>query len=150
MHVKEYHHTCSDSGYFRHPFRHVSDAYTVPVLDITLCNLGQATLSFKTQLLFLYTAANKLEASCHCPHTFKTQLLFLYTAANKLEASCHCPHTFKTILSPPFILLHVPANPQPTVECQYLHTGLLHPLLILPFPYAIPIFPVQLTVLGLP
>ena len=59
MHVKKYH-TCSDSGYFHHPFRHVSDAYTVPVLDITFCNLCQATLSFKTQLLFLYTAANKL------------------------------------------------------------------------------------------
>ena len=38
----------------------VSDAYTVPVQDKPICNLGQASISFKVQLLFLCTAANKL------------------------------------------------------------------------------------------
>jgi len=71
----------------------VSDAYTVPILGVT----------FKPAFLLKYNS---------CSYAL------LQINSSQLEASCHYPHTFKTILSSPFILLHVPALPQPAEEAS--------------------------------
>lgn len=117
MHVKKYHHTCiwiNDSGYIRHSFRNVSVAYTVPVLDITFCNLDQASCSFKVQLLFVCTAANKLptiRSILPLPsHLYNHSVTSFHITARSSYAPTYCriavpPHWPATPLAYPSISL---------------------------------------------